>query len=799
MGYIKTQILASKKLSINRSEYKFNLNENIDRLIQQIDGDPALLYLSIFAFIEGYFRDKDPSYDFDARNKDRNGKTWMLYSILSDQIFKITHNSNYSIIESTSIKENLETLQDLGCVSDDGINGSPAHNYYISADRIRHTFTKIKNESLITALDKFVEFAEYYHFKDDRFLKLQKTKYHSDRENHNLSEDTRNLMTENQVHQNALKILENDIDLRKKFEELEEKLSKAESLNISLQNANNELNDKLNSSQDKETIEKLSNQIANLNKEITNLNSQIENDTKEEEIGEKLIDLLFHKEQLEENQNLLSLWSKSWRDYNKQMFELTEEQIQILENIKTDIKNDIHSNYLIQGGPGTGKTIILIHLLNEFLNTDIQLLTYTSSLNKYNKYVTLKLFKEEAILEKIDTFDHFLQNKAEKILNKEIYIPNQNDFTDKYSTQLKEKIDILRQNDKYQYLKKTASYILNEAINEIWSLLPNEANYRTMYYCTGKEITNLNELAERQLIWNLVKDLESVLEGEKVIPLEYACYKLTLSDTNIDNNYKNNYVLVDEIQDLSKAKIKAISKLIKKNYIISGDLSQSVFIRKALSWSQVALFVKETREVVNEKALKKNFRSSASIQELANTFLDNVIIKDKNIYSEGFMPGPTPDYTISDNQKDSLEAIKKRIKLLKEKLYFSNKDFCIIASNKDELQEIKTILGEEFPSKEMEDNDFKFDDNDDSIRLSTVKFIKGIDCPVVLLYLSNNYLEKETNGNMDKNTQMNGLYACITRAMNILSIFINNSANLLNSNNSISKLYNSLEIIGIKN
>ena len=364
---------------------------------------------------------------------------------------------------------------------------------------------------------------------------------------------------------------------------------------------------------------------------------------------------------------------------------------------------------------------------------------------------------------------------------------------------MKEKIDILRQNDKYQYLKKTASYILNEAINEIWSLLPNEANYRTMYYCTGKEITNLNELAERQLIWNLVKDLESVLEGEKVIPLEYACYKLTLSDTNIDNNYKNNYVLVDEIQDLSKAKIKAISKLIKKNYIISGDLSQSVFIRKALSWSQVALFVKETREVVNEKALKKNFRSSASIQELANTFLDNVIIKDKNIYSEGFMPGPTPDYTISDNQKDSLEAIKKRIKLLKEKLYFSNKDFCIIASNKDELQEIKTILGEEFPSKEMEDNDFKFDDNDDSIRLSTVKFIKGIDCPVVLLYLSNNYLEKETNGNMDKNTQMNGLYACITRAMNILSIFINNSANLLNSNNSISKLYNSLEIIGIKN
>lgn len=751
------------------------MSENIERLLLQKDGDPSCFYLAIFSFIEGYLRSRDLEkykFTYDA------GEKFSLATLFKDLLDEV----------DPAYKSNILRLKDYAC-NDTHIekwneDGSKEWKKHISANEVRHTFCKQENETICDVVKQFIKFAKNFGFLTDEINNLQKIRIFDYHRDHKISPDTLELINENKTLQEKICSLESTYT--------EEKKANADAI-LKLQKEKSDLLDKLDESQDSSTSP---DEIKNLNEKIKLLEKQIsEKVSSDQEITE----YLSAKSQLSENQSLLTMWSKSWRDYNEQMFNLTEEQIQILEDIKTDIKNDIHSNYLIQGGPGTGKTIILIHLLNEFLNTDIQLLTYTSSLNKYNKYVTLKLFKEEAILEKIDTFDHFLQKKAEKILNKEIYIPNQNDFTDKYSTQLKEKIDILRQNDKYQYLKKTASYILNEAINEIWSLLPNEANYRTMYYCTGKEITNLNELAERQLIWNLVKDLESVLEGEKVIPLEYACYKLTLSDTNIDNNYKNNYVLVDEIQDLSKAKIKAISKLIKKNYIISGDLSQSVFIRKALSWSQVALFVKETREVVNEKALKKNFRSSASIQELANTFLDNVIIKDKNIYSEGFMPGPTPDYTISDNQKDSLEAIKKRIKLLKEKLYFSNKDFCIIASNKDELQEIKTILGEEFPSKEMEDNDFKFDDNDDSIRLSTVKFIKGIDCPVVLLYLSNNYLEKETNGNMDKNTQMNGLYACITRAMNILSIFINNSANLLNSNNSISKLYNSLEIIGIKN
>lgn len=70
----------------------------------------------------------------------------------------------------------------------------------------------------------------------------------------------------------------------------------------------------------------------------------------------------------------------------------------------------------------------------------------------------------------------------------------------------------------------------------------------------------------------------------------------------------------------------------------------------------------------------------------------------------------------------------------------------------------------------MEADDFSFEANDDKIRLSTIKYVKGIDSPVLILLLTDNLLNKKANGNMDSNAQMNCVYACITRAMDLLYV-----------------------------
>ena len=69
----------------------------------------------------------------------------------------------------------------------------------------------------------------------------------------------------------------------------------------------------------------------------------------------------------------------------------------------------------------------------------------------------------------------------------------------------------------------------------------------------------------------------------------------------------------------------------------------------------------------------------------------------------------------------------------------------------------------------MESKDFDFGNND-FIRLSTIKYVKGIDSPILILLLTDNLLNKKANGNMDSNSQMNCVYACITRAMDLLYV-----------------------------
>ena len=70
----------------------------------------------------------------------------------------------------------------------------------------------------------------------------------------------------------------------------------------------------------------------------------------------------------------------------------------------------------------------------------------------------------------------------------------------------------------------------------------------------------------------------------------------------------------------------------------------------------------------------------------------------------------------------------------------------------------------------MESKDFVFKKDDDSIRLSAIKYVKGIDSPILILLLTDNLTNKKANGNMDSNAQMNCVYACITRAMDLLYV-----------------------------
>lgn len=495
---------------------------------------------------------------------------------------------------------------------------------------------------------------------------------------------------------------------------------------------------------------------------------------------------MFNKRQIEK-----ARYAKTWRDYQTMMSHLTDEQEEISKEILNKITRDKKVQTLIKGGPGTGKTLILINILQQTLDKDINLLTYTNSLTKYNRYLsniisfngkTLDDSVKESLIKRISSFDEFFINIASDLFNKDIV-----DF---------EKISVV--NEIAREANISSEVLLREA-REIWLHLPSKDDYVTLLYVqktkAGKE-TRESQLSK----WNAVAKLEKEFKKDEStkIPLEYVFYAIQKKSIKIPDEKKCDYLLIDEIQDLEAAKIESIKTIVKKGFVLTGDKTQSVFVRKGLPWN----YLKKQAVPSPEQELTKNFRSTRLIQDLANLYRKELAIKDNDAVSQGFMPGPVPEGYISSKQKVVFDKLIERLDFLKDQLCFDNGDFCIVGANDEILNKIKIELDKkQLNSVFIESDDFDFKGTEDFIKLSKIKYVKGIDIPVIMLVLDEDYIDLngEHNDGLDFFAQENSIYTCISRAMNILNVFFINSGLLLKESdngtpdNAVLKLYNIMQ------
>lgn len=525
-----------------------------------------------------------------------------------------------------------------------------------------------------------------------------------------------------------------------------------------------------------------------------------ESSTISEEIGKAILALMKDgtkeekieaHERFNEYQKEQANYTRTWRDFQQVVSELTEEQNSISDELLGKIKKDKSIKKLIKGGPGTGKTLILINVLQETLDKEIRLLTYTKSLTEYNKYLSnliafngkkLKTADKKKVAERILGFDEYFINVAEKVVNKKI-IP------------LTSVSGVQTICDKYNIEKED---LFNEA-KEIWLHLPEQKKYIDHTYSQPKPVDK-NEQKKRQLYWDAVADLDKVFELVDIsfVPFEWVLYRIYKKTIRIPDSLKCDYLLIDEIQDLEAAKIEAIKQMSRKGYVFAGDKTQSVFVRKGLPWEWLTKHELSTKK----EGLTKNFRSTRPIQDLANDYRKVINLKDPEVISKGFMPGPIPEAYVSTKENVIFDKILERIKFMKEQLFFEDGEFCIVGANDKILDRIKTELSNHgFKAKSIETGDYDFEADKNFIKLSKIKYIKGIDIPVIFLILDEDYIDRtgKENDGMDIYAQENSIYTCISRAMNILNVFFINSGKMLvpaedvKKNNAVLKLYETMK------
>lgn len=677
--------------------------EEINRIIKQQNGDSGFYLLSLFSFIEAYIRHNFTDYAYrDNQNED---KTYFpkLLRILENYDSPFDKKSKYHYLNSELISM-----------------------YSKYANKVRHNFGEIEDITLASAVRKFLKFAKFHNFLTPELADLANGSEFYGIKNH-----------EGPSGSNISDMQKENKKIAEMYKNKEEEFNKQLELIHKIQEENRTLKEELDSQ----------------NKEI----SQIQKDAEEYLLNSKLI----------------LNYTQDYRDYQTRLLTLSSDQEKIISRIVKNISAPLEKDFLIKGGPGTGKTLVLIKILEKIISFECRLLTYTSSLSKYNRYVSeLYLDKNntgEELIQKmrmnISTFDEFFKIKLEVLLGKEVFFVNTDSAEDINSDDYKyllELIEHTRTSPKF-----SAKSILEQAIDEIWPNLLEKDEYINATYATNVILTK-EQIEDRKNIWDSIMAAATAMDDASKVLADYAYWRINTDSKfdNIPDVHKVDFLLIDEIQDLSTARIELLSKLTRKNCVMAGDLNQSIFIKRGLSWKKLGYKVQG-----HTITLKTNYRSTMPIQKLANEYRNRCKIHDINVISQSFIPGPEPELIISDSNNKAYDEIINKVSWCKNVMNFSYKDICIVTTNFGELTKVKSLFEQKnISSSIMESKDFEFKKDDDSIRLSTIKYVKGIDSPILILLLTDNLINKKANGNMDSNAQMNCVYACITRAMDLLYI-----------------------------
>ena len=550
------------------------------------------------------------------------------------------------------------------------------------------------------------------------------------------------------ANQELKRLSSSNADMAQKVEELESKKKELELVSAKLRTLQLDYEQQITKNkQNKERIDELrreKNEVEQANRKTQKeLQTQIE----------KLTDA----ETYIDNLSRLACYTRTRYDYEQSLVHLTRQQQSIVNQVR------FSRDFLVKGSAGTGKSLVLLKTLEKLIQQNkqslfdgeksIKLITFTHSLEKYNKYVAALLNIENPLEEEIIGTSESYVNKILKDAFPSI----------KLTYTLPKILDV--END-------------NPLGQDIWTeldkfILPKCVTQKE--YCEEKiRRTGMKKAlnaGKRKAIWEAVETIFSEWNKLEEQPVQYAIYKLVQKIENgeytIPEELKTDYLFVDEVQDLTAATLRLIRASVRESMILAGDNDQSVF-QPGFTWNRAGIDISG-----HSKILNINFRSTNQINEVAEKYRTTIKGADKENMPETFRLGPPVELHENRNQDDSFAQMISTVKMCINSLNYEPENICLIAPRKSLLEqlreELKTQL--DFESAFVNEPDFDFSKSG-IIRLATTQSCKGLDFPVVLFYLDHrahfvDVFDEITADKMNRNM----IYTAITRSIEMLHVF----------------------------
>ena len=693
--------------------------EQLQRLKSLQGTDKGLFKLACFSVIEGYMREKlGKQNDFSIS-----------FPKLLD-LFKARYATN-SPREYMLIKDLIKNHQ--------------------GTNPVRHRFANCSDEEAIGAIYLFNEFAKNYKLPNQAEIEKMAKALDIWLSRKSPAETAAEL--EKAIKQ-IKSLSEQNNDMLEKVTKLGQLQTQLDAMSSKLKALQFDYDQQITSSKkDKERIDQL--RKAKNEEEQKNLKVQKELQAQLEKLSDA--------EEYIQNLNRMTSYTRTRYDFEQSLVHLTKEQESIVNQVK------FNRDFLIKGSAGTGKSLVLLKTLEKLLaeqsaslfdddrNKSIKLITFTHSLEKYNRYI--------ASLMKIG--EKQLAEKGNLITTSEAYISKiiKAAFPEKNLTYLLEKVEIEGLED----------VSLNPLGKDIWTeldkfILPKCITKKE--YCeemiarTGMRKAQTE--ASRKKIWDFVEKIFEAWEKSAEWYSAFASYKLSTMDFKVPDELCVDYLFVDEAQDLTAATLRILKSSVREAVILAGDNDQSIF-QPGFTWSRAGLDVSGATRILNI-----NFRSTNQINQLAEKYRTLIKACDKENRPETFRLGPPVELHESKNEDEGFMQMIETVKLCIETLGYESENICLIAPQRKQLDKLKVMLKEELDLDSCLVSEGSFDFAQQGIiRLATTQSCKGLDFPVVLFYIDHraHYLDVFDEEVSDK-INRNMIYTALTRSIELLHVFM---------------------------
>lgn len=284
--------------------------------------------------------------------------------------------------------------------------------------------------------------------------------------------------------------------------------------------------------------------------------------------------------------------------------ELTKEQKECVNYKAGDL--------LVKGVPGSGKSYVLLSralkIYRESEGTaSIKIFTYTYALVKYTDEIISAKLGERSI--DVLTVDSYFREIYHAMTRRYPFI-NDKKCIDVIEKTLSEHSKKVKKAHRFyevgsDYWKEEFQWIQEKCITTEDSYI--KANRRGR----GSQVKMMSE-SDKKLAWSLyqlfckrMKDAHCNTWAEMYLYIDEH-----LKD--IPERYKVDYVFVDEAQDMTLGKMRALKAISRKSITIAADMAQKIY-KTTFTWRETGIDIQGRAS----KSLKRTFRSTKQIVSLA--------------------------------------------------------------------------------------------------------------------------------------------------------------------------------------